>query len=103
MNSNLVGVLKYEITAQDLEQVIEDVVIKTTEVILAKLEKEHSPEFIPRKEAMKKLNVKSPLTMSRWEEKGYLNPHLIGGRIFYRQDEIKEAFERFKRNYATEN
>ncbi len=92
------AVLKYEITAEDLLIVMRDLVRETTNSILAKFHEERSPEFIPRKEAMKRLEVKSEATMINWERKGYLSPHRIGGRVFYRQDEVVDAFERFTRN-----
>lgn len=89
--------VKLEIPVKDLETLIEDVVCKTIEVLLAKFEKERTPEFIPRKEAMKMLKVKTANTMSSWEEKGYLSPNRIGGRIYYRQDELVGVAERFER------
>mgnify|MGYP006301395529 CR=1 FL=1 len=91
------GVLKYEITAEDLMKVVMDIIRETTDSILAKYDEMRSPEFIPRKEAMKMLNVKTANTMSNWEKKGYLNPHRMGGRIYYRQDELTEAMERLER------
>jgi len=91
------GVIKLEITADDLQRVMKDVARETASSFMAKMEEERSPEFIPRKEAMKMLNVTTALTMIRWEVKGYLNPHRIGGRIFYRQDEVVAAFEKFSR------
>jgi hypothetical protein len=91
------GVLKLEITAEDLEKVMKNVARETANSLLAKMEEERTPEFIPRKEAMKMLNVTTALTMIRWEEKGYLNPTRIGSRIFYRKDEVVTAFEKFKR------
>ncbi|MBN2660430.1 MAG: hypothetical protein JXR54_04085 [Tannerellaceae bacterium] len=91
------AVLKYEITADDLMKVLKDVIRKTTDSVIAKLNEERSPEFVTRKEAMGRLEVKSEATMINWEKKGYLVPHRIGGRIFYRQDEIVEGMERFTR------
>jgi hypothetical protein len=91
------GVVKLEITVDDLQKVMNDVARETANFCLAKMNEERSPEFIPRKEAMKMLNVTTALTMIRWEEKGYLNPHRISGRIFYRQDEVVTAFEKFVR------
>ena len=92
------GTIKYEITAKDLGEVIAEVITKTTNSILSKFEQERSPEFIPRKEAMKMLNVKTANTMSSWEEKGYLKPIRDGGgRIHYRKDELIDAMERFRR------
>lgn len=91
------GVIKLEITADDLQKVMKEVARETAISFLSKMEEERSPEFIPRKEAMKILNVSTALTMIRWEEKGYLNPHRIGGRIFYRQNEVIAAFEKFYR------
>ena len=90
-------VVKLEITADDLLKVLKDVAKETANYLLAKMNNERSPEFIPRKEAMKMLNVTTALTMIRWEEKGYLNPHRTGGRIFYRKDEVIAAFEKFCR------
>jgi hypothetical protein len=91
------GVVKLEITADDLQKVMKDVARETANILLAKMEEERSPEFIPRLEAMKLLNVTTALTMIRWEEKDFLHPHRISGRVFYRKDEILSAFEKFKR------
>ena len=101
-DGNISLTLKFEIPVKDLETLIEDVVRKTTEVLLGKFENERTPEFIPRKEAMKMLNVKTANTMSSWEEKGYLSPHRIGGRIYYRQDELVGIAERFEREINCE-
>jgi len=95
----MAGVVKLEITASDLLNVLNDVAKATANSILTKMNGDRSPEFIPRKEAMKMLNVTTALTMIRWEEKEYLIPHRIGGRIFYRKDEVVAAFERFSRNH----
>ncbi len=92
------GVLKLEITAEDLLKVIKDIVKETANSVLTMMNEERNPKFISRKEAMKMLNVTTSLTMMRWEEKGYLNPHRIGGRIFYRNDEVVAAFEKFSRS-----
>lgn len=61
MKNSLIGgesnarlTVKYEITAEDLERVIEDVVVRTTEVLLAKFENERSPKFVTRKEAIER-------------------------------------------------
>lgn len=91
------GVVKLEITADDLQKVMKDVARETAISLLAKMEEERTPQFITRREAMKMLNVTTALTMIRWEGKGYLNPHRISGRIFYRLDEVISAFEKFCR------
>lgn len=90
-------IVKYEITEKDLRKVIENVIKDTANLVLSKFEDDRNTEFITRKEAMEFLNVKSPVTMMNWEEKDYLNPHRIGGRIFYRKDEVIQAFEKFSR------
>jgi len=94
--SNTAG-LKLEIAADDLINMVREVVIQTTETVLAKFDEERSPKFMPRKDAMKRLDIKSEATMINWERKGYLNPHRMGGRVYYRQDEVDKAFERFSR------
>lgn len=92
------GVLKLEVTAEDLMVVLKKVASETANNLLAEMNKERIPEFVPtRKEAMKMLNVTTALRMIRWEEKGYLNPFRIGGRIFYRKDEVISAFENSER------
>jgi len=96
------GTIKYEITAEDLGKVMAEVIIKTTNALIAKFENERLPEYVTRKEAMMRLNVRTANTMNSWEEKGYLKPHRIGGRIFYRQDELNEAYERVTRIYKSE-
>ncbi len=58
------GVLKYEITAEDLMKVVMDIIRETTKSILTKYDEERSPDFIPRKEAVEKFKLKIPL-MSR--------------------------------------
>ena len=95
--SNIGLTIRLEIPAKDLDRQIEKAIVKTSEIVLAKFENERSPEFIPRKETMKMLNVKTANTMSSWEEKGYLKPHRLGRRIYYRQDELADAVQRFRR------
>lgn len=89
--------VKLEVSADDLMKMMKDVIKETTNSVLARYDKERKPEFMTRKEAMKRLEVKSEATMINWERKGYLHPHRIGGRIFYRHDEVVDAFERFTR------
>ena len=96
-NFSSAGVIKYEISEQDLMAVITRLATDTANSVIAKFEEERTPEFITRKEAMEVLNVKTASTMISWEEKGYLNPHKICGRIFYRKDQIVQAFENFTR------
>lgn len=88
------GVLKLEISAGDFLQVINDIAHKTAQELLTKFEKERSPEFISRKEAMKLLGVATNLTMNRWENKEYLIPYKISGRVYYKKDEVLGALER---------
>jgi hypothetical protein len=99
---NSVPAVKFEVTAEDLMKVVTDVIRETTNSILSKFENDRMPEFISRKEAMEKLDMKTANTMISWEEKGYLKPHRISGRIFYRKDELNEAYERVTRNYVCE-
>lgn len=94
---SLLGTVKIEMLAGDLLDVVKDVAKETARIFLAKMNEERSPEFLSRKDAMNALNVSTALTMIRWEEKGYLNPFRMGGRIFYRKDEVLKAFENFKR------
>ena len=92
------GAIKLEVTADDLLEMVRKVVEDTASLIYSKLKEERNPEFMTRKDAMKLLNVKTALTMIRWEEKGYLNPHRISGRVYYRQNEVTDAFEKFSRS-----
>ena len=98
-----VAAIKLEVSHKDLMKMIKDVIEETTNLLFAKFEEVRSPKLIPRKEAMKKLNVKTALTMIRWEEQGYLQPHRIGGRIFYREDELATAPEKFSRTEDDQN
>lgn len=91
------GVIKIEITVSDLVCVVKDVANATATSFLEKMNKERSPELITRKEAKKMLNITTDCTMIKWEDKGFLKPYRIGGRIFYQRDEIIAAFERFSR------
>ncbi len=91
------GVIKLEITADDLLKAVKEVAKETANVLLAEMNKERIPEFISRKEAMQLLKVKTVLTMIKWEEKGDLDSYRISGRIFYRKDEVINSLEKFKR------
>jgi len=92
------GVLKLKITADDLLEMVKKVVEDTVNIFYSQLIEERNPEFMTRKDAMKLLNVKTALTMIRWEQKGYLNPHRLSGRVYYRQNEVTNAFEKFSRS-----
>lgn len=92
------GVIKLEITAGDLLQVINDVVAKTTQELLAKFEKEQNPDYISRKEAMKLLGVSTQLTMIRWEQKEFLIPYKMSGRVYYKREEVLSALEKCARH-----
>lgn len=92
-----VATLKLEVSADDLMKMMERVIKETTNSVLAKLNEGRPSELYTRKEAMKKLGVKSEATMINWEKKGYLSPHKLGNRIFYRQDDLVEALERVER------
>lgn len=94
---NGVATLKLEVTADDLFKLMEKVITETTNQVLDRVDEKCSPEFFTRKEAMKRLSIKSEATMINWEKKGYLNPKKIGGRIFYRQNELVEALEKVER------
>ncbi|MCK3684380.1 helix-turn-helix domain-containing protein [Maribellus sp. YY47] len=58
---------------------------------------EKEDKQITRKEAMRILNVRTVLTMIRWEEKGILNPLRINSRIRYWKSEVLNAAESFQR------
>lgn len=91
------GTVKFEITANDLLQVISDTVQKTKEAFTKDIERASKDELIPRKEGMEMLNVKTVLTMIRWEKKGYLTPHRLASRIFYKKSEVINAAKQFER------
>ncbi|MGQ8335816.1 hypothetical protein ACUNWD_04645 [Sunxiuqinia sp. A32] len=96
---NIAGerVMRLELTADDLMTVMQNVAKETADAIIKDRNEKPSTELIPRKEAMKMLNVKTTLTMMRWEEKGYLQPHRISSRIFYKKGEVLAAATRLKR------
>lgn len=96
-NSNAVAI-KIEITANDLVDVIKRVTEETVEILLSKLIVDKPSDFITRKDAMTLLNVKTAVTMIRWEEKGYLIPHKISNRIYYRKNEVLKALEVLNRD-----
>ena len=97
LQRKLEGEIKFEMNSNDLENFAEYIVEKVVDRISHKDEKLSNDDLIPRKEAMKILNVKTVLTMMRWEEKGILSPHRISSRIFYKKSEVIEAVERFER------
>ncbi len=97
INTPGLGTVKLEITANDLMQVINETVRKTKDAFSIDVETAAKDELIPRKEAMEILNVKTILTMIRWEKKGYLHPHRLASRIFYKKSEVLTAATQFER------
>ncbi|MBN2165478.1 MAG: hypothetical protein JW717_04305 [Marinilabiliaceae bacterium] len=97
MNTSGMGAMKIEISAKDLMQVINDTAQRTKDVFAKDVEQSSNDELIPRKEAMERLNVKTILTMIRWEKKGYLTPHRLASRIFYKKSEVVNAARSFDR------
>ena len=57
----------------------------------------NTKQNIPRREAMKRLGVRSATTVIAYEKKGFLHPKKIGKRIFYSEDEIENALKEFQR------
>ena len=96
-NPDIQGTVKFEITASDLLAVIDNAVNKAKEAFAKEADQIANDEFIPRKEAMEILNVKTVLTMIRWEKKEYLTPYRMSSRIFYKKSEVLAAVEQFKR------
>ncbi|KJF45360.1 MerR family transcriptional regulator [Draconibacterium sediminis] len=106
MDSMVQKAIEVKNSNTDLQTVIrESGVIRSTDVAnlppISKDESSDSSEeedkLITRKEAMRLLNVKTVLTMIRWEEKGILNPLRINSRIRYWKSEILDAAESFQR------
>ncbi|MFN3137478.1 MAG: helix-turn-helix domain-containing protein [Allomuricauda sp.] len=48
--------------------------------------------YLTREEISKKLNVSS-VTLYRWEKKGILKRRKIGGKVYYKLEEIEAVFE----------
>lgn len=91
------GNVKLEITVDDLLDVIDITVAKAKEAFTKQLDLERNDKLIPRKVAMKQLNVKTTATMIAWEKRGYLIPRKIGSRVFYKSSQLKKAVEQFHR------
>jgi len=93
------GTLKLEISAGDLLEVMNSVAQNVARELLIEFEQEQNPEFISRKEAMSLLGVATNLTMQRWEDKEYLIPYKVSGRVYYKRSEVLGALERCGRNH----
>ena len=96
------AVLKLEVTEDDLMKTMENVIREKGNSILAKLTEDSVPKFVAKKEAMEMLDAKCPPAGGRCEEESCPSPQRVNGRIFYRKDELNEAYERVSRNYGCE-
>ncbi len=53
-------------------------------------ETQSKSEILTRQEASKKLKISLP-TLGDWTKRGLLKSYTIGGRIFYKSDELEKA------------
>lgn len=76
-----------------VDKLVEEAVLK----VFAKFApREHTrPKLVPKDEAQEVLHT-SDVTLWRWEKKGYLIPVRIGGKIFYKTEDI-DALQENKR------
>ncbi|MDU1905919.1 MAG: helix-turn-helix domain-containing protein [Dysgonomonas sp.] len=64
-------------------------------------EDKSSNTLLSRKETAALLSISLP-TLSDWTNKGVLKSYRIGGKVFYRDDEVKNALTEIKPKYKKE-
>ena len=84
------------ITPLDLDFLITQSVGKAVKEALSSLESlsssEIKPELLTRKEACKALKISLP-TLGDWTRRNLLKSYTIGGRIYYKSDELEKALK----------
>ena len=53
------------------------------------------PNYIPRLKLAKKLEI-DPSSLHNWVKKGVLQPYQIGGKIYFKMDEVEKAMIKLK-------
>lgn len=64
-------------------------------------EDKSSNSLLSRKKTAALLDISLP-TLSDWTNKGVLKSYRIGGKVFYRDDEVKNALREIKPKYKKE-
>ena len=75
------------VNAQDLKNAIDASIQQAIQELMGNMPM--SDKLVPLKEVAETLNV-SRCTLNRWNKDGYLVPIKIGGKVFYRQNDINE-------------
>lgn len=80
----------YQITADDLSQLIRDAVTEAVQGIVVQPSAEPEPRYLTGPEVDKLLHI-TPMTRISWADKGMLRRYKIGRRVLYRADEVEAA------------
>lgn len=82
---------------EDLEILISQATIKAVKDALVDFQKGNDtdlkPELFTRKEACKALKISLP-TLRDWTKRGLLKSFTLGGRIYYKSEELEKALIR---------
>jgi excisionase family DNA binding protein len=78
------------VTPEQLEQLIRDAVKESFEAHQKVPKNDESITYLDKSEAAKILKI-SISTVNNWSRQGKLNPHGLGGRVYFKLSEIDQA------------
>ncbi|MBO0330092.1 helix-turn-helix domain-containing protein [[Muricauda] lutisoli] len=85
--THVIGINPEELTERIVERLV-----KRINRLAKNKNPESTPNYFTREEISKKLNV-SCVTLYRWEKRGILKRRKIGGKIYYKLEEIEAILE----------
>lgn len=89
---NVKAIRLYEITPEQLQELIEGVVKKQLDVFEKLLKPEPQKEYLSRNDVAKLFGV-HVTTISAWQKNGTLNPKGICGKVFFLRSEIEASLK----------
>ena len=83
----------FQLNLEPLERIIQEATSRAVSEALKRFSPPQDKpvqELLTRQEACKKLKITLP-TLSDWTKRKYLKSYTIGGRIYYKSDELNRA------------
>jgi len=82
----------YQVTAEDLQAIIDQAVSKALAGFLVVPKPEPEDKYMTGDQVCERLQI-SPTTLYNWKNTGKLKSYQIGNRVLYKSSEIEEAVQ----------
>lgn len=82
-------------TPEELKRIINNAVMEAVKTIQPKASVQKRDTLLTRKETSEKLNI-SLVTLNEWSKQGIIQSYCIGGRVYYKENEIEASLSRTK-------